>query len=299
MLNGKNVSSFEIIRRVYRDSGIKTELPYQDAVEWTVDCLDLIAVPMAYTPQIAFLTIEEYRAKLPCNYKQMTQATGALSNGRIFPMTESLNTFHPTNPVVNDNINLSTQGNTSANNVVIDLSYPIGYDAAGNPVFNFIGSNNSVSGLTPPSSNLSQTQTDTLFSLPGNLASGPTQQNYNPHTYSLNSDYIQTSYRDGYAAISYIAYPFDCEGFPMIPDDVNFKLAVQWYIQNRLDYVSFRTGDIADKVSAKSEQESLWYIGKAQNSGNAPNVDKMEGMRKTFTKLMLPSNWHKRAFNRS
>lgn len=280
------------------NSGLVTELPHQDAIEWAVDCLDLIGSPGIYTPQIAMLTIEDYRAKLPCNYKQMTQATGAHLNGRIFPMTESLNTFHPTNPVVNNNINLSTQNLLAPDNVVIDLSTPIGYDAAGNPVFNFLGSNNSVSGLTPPSSHLSQTQTDTLFSLPGNLTEGPTANHQFPQTYTLNDSYIFTSYKDGYALISYLAYPFDCEGFPLVPDDIKFKLALQWYIQEKLDYIQWRKGEIPDKIWAKSEQEAQWYMGAAQNSGIAPNIDKVEGMRKTFTKLMLPSNFHRRAFNR-
>ena len=277
MLQGKFINVNEVIRRVYRDSGLTSELPYQDAVEWVCDTIDLIDCPKALRPEVFIVTIENYKGKLPCNYHQMTHATGATSQGVIFDMTETGNTFHPTHNVVNENVNLSTSSVTW-NGLIVDTSDPVGVDSAGNPAFNF-------------------TSTSELTTLP--LATTELLSRGIPSTatYYLNSDYIFTSFETGFALISYLAYPFDCDGFPMIPDDIKFKLAVQWSIQERVDYMLWRTGAITDKVYQETSRQRDWYIGAAQNSGKMPSLNKMESMRKMFSKIMLRTDYHAHGFN--
>jgi len=279
MINGKYVSSNEIVRRVYRDSGITTELPYQDSIEWVVDCLDLINAPRAFQDNIAMIEIEDYKGKLPCNYRQMIHASGATENGLIFDMSYSQNTFHPTNTIVNNNSNLSTQGSLSTAQVLIDTTNPIGVDQAGNPVFNYINS-------------------ETNISFPGNLAEGVLAKVPSEATYKLNDSHIFTSFRTGYALISYNAYPFDCEGFPMVPDNIKFKLAVQWHIQERIDYILWRRDAISDKVWQTTSKERDWYMGAAQNEGKMPNIDNLESMRVMFTKYIQRPDLHNRAFSK-
>ena len=167
MLNGVYISANEVIRRVYRDSGMSSELPYADSVEWAVDCLDLINCPRSFRDEVALVTIEDYKGKLPCNYRQMIHATGATENGLIFDMSYSENTFHPTRNIVNGNVNLSTQGTLGISTVAIDTTNPIGVDQAGNPVFNYINS-------------------ETNISFPGNLAEGVLAKVPSQAEYKLN-----------------------------------------------------------------------------------------------------------------
>ena len=279
MLNGKFVSANEVIRRVYRDSGMSSELPYADSVEWAVDCLDLINCPRSFRDEVALVIIEDYKGKLPCNYRQMIHATGATENGLIFDMSYSENTFHPTRNIVNGNVNLSTQGTLGISTVAIDTTNPIGVDQAGNPVFNYINS-------------------ETNISFPGNLAEGVLAKVPSQAEYKLNDSHIFTSFRDGYALISYNAYPFDCDGFPLVPDNIKFKLALQWYIQERIDYILWRTGSLTDKVWQTTSKERDFYMGAAQNEGKMPNLDNLESMRVLFTKYIQRPDLHSRAFSK-
>lgn len=279
MLNGKFVSANEVIRRVYRDSGMSSELSYADSVEWAVDCLDLINCPRSFRDEVALVTIEDYKGKLPCNYRQMIHTTGATENGLIFDMSYSENTFHPTRNIVNGNVNLSTQGTLGISTVAIDTTNPIGVDQAGNPVFNYINS-------------------ETNISFPGNLAEGVLAKVPSQAEYKLNDSHIFTSFRDGYALISYNAYPFDCDGFPLVPDNIKFKLALQWYIQERIDYILWRTGSLTDKVWQTTSKERDFYMGAAQNEGKMPNIDNLESMRVMFTKIIQRPDLHNKAFSK-
>lgn len=277
MLNGKLVSAQEVIRRVLRDTPTSEPIPYSDAQEWAVDTLDLINTPRAYRPEVQTIVIEDYKGKLPCNYKQMTQATGANKFGGVFPMTYSQNTFHPTINGVDPATTISGQ-NTTWNGLVVDLNAPVGVDTAGNPVFNYI-----------TSSTLTSLPLEMVEMLKKNIPSNP--------TYTLNDDYIFTSFKEGHALLSYLAYPFDCDGYPMIPDDIKFKLALQWGIQEKLDYMLWRQQKISDSQMQYTTRQRDWYVGAAQSAGTALNLDDLESMRKTFTKIMLRQDLHKHGFS--
>ena len=276
MINGRYTSCYEVIRRVYRDTDITSEMDIQDAVEHSVDFLDLVNAPRVFRPEVALVTIEDYKGKLPCNYRQMTHATGATENGLIFDMSYSNNTFHPTHKIVNSNTNISTQG-TGWANLIIDTTNPIGVDQAGNPVFNFINSS-------------------IAMSLPAQLAEAVASRIPKDATYTLNDSYIFTSFREGYALLSYNAYPFDCEGLPMIPDNIVFKLGLQWYLQEKIDYKLYRENKITRDVFEKTVVERDWYVGKSQSEGNLPNIDNLESMRELFTKIVQRPDLHKFGF---
>lgn len=276
MLNGKQISAYSVIREVYRDSGLTSEVPVQDAVEWAVDCLDLIGCAKAYNREVIMLEVENFKAKLPCNYRQMIHASGANAQGMIFDLTFTGNTFHPTNQVANDNVNLSTQTITN-NGLIVDTSDPVGADSQGNPSFNYTNANT----LTTLFNGTTETISRSI----------PVQA-----TYYLNEDYIFTSYEEGYVLISYLAYPFDCQGFPLIPDDIKFRKAVQWYIQERIDYKLWRQDLIADKVYKETSKERDWYMGAAQTGSIMPSLDEMERLKNMFTKILLRADYHKVAF---
>ena len=266
MLNGKLVSCQEVIRRVLRDTPTSEPIPYSDAQEWAVDTLDLINTPRAYRPEVQTIVIEDYKGKLPCNYKQMTQATGANKFGGVFPMTYSQNTFHPTINGVDPATTIGGQ-NTTWNGLVVDLNAPVGVDTAGNPVFNYI-----------TSSTLTSLPLEMVEMLKKNIPSNP--------TYTLNDDYIFTSFKEGHALLSYLAYPFDCDGYPMIPDDIYFAEACAKYCTYMLDYQDWRKGQLPDKVFQKSESDYLWYVGAARGAANMPNTQQLERLKNITTRLI-------------
>ena len=106
-----------------------------------------------------------------------------------------------------------------------------------------------------------------------------------PVTYSLNNDFITLSAKEGKVCMSYWSILLDDEGYPMVPNDVSYVQAVTWYLTKKLDYISWRKGEISDKVFAKSEQEYEWYVAQASSRAKMPDVDKMENLKRQLLRL--------------
>jgi hypothetical protein len=277
MLNGKYVSSFEVIRNVIRDTEL-TKVKWQDALEWCATALDLIGVPHYLKNNIACIEIENYRGTLPCDFQQMTQASG-LSGCRQFPMRETTDSFHPIFTCTTDTNNTTgCNGPFAAGSNLIDTNTPIGQDANGNPTFNFMN--------------------DTNVTLPQAIAGGSgTVHCPDDATYRLNDNFIFTSFKEGRVLIAYKALPIDENGFPLVPDDEKFKLALQWYVTMKLDYILWRQGDITDKVFNYSEQQWAWYCGGAGNRAKIPSIDKMESWKNQMLHLIPRINQHSKFFS--
>lgn len=259
-LNGKYITSREIIDKVFRDNGYTIEIPWQDALEWIGEAMELIAAPMQYIPRIYIGIVEDYRAKLPCDFHKQTQIAGSYGGCYPFPMIETSGSFHPThetscqmdsvlnyfNGVLNDPTSLNSAQEA-----------PIGQDIAGNPVFEFDAGD---------------------FALNKNnvVLSNPDILNYNQ--YRLNNDFVFTNYKDGYVFLSYKAFPVDEEGFPLIPDHQRYKEAVTSFIRMKIDYLLWRKGDITADVFSHSEREWLFYVASASGAAKTPSIDKMQAM---------------------
>ena len=116
------------------------------------------------------------------------------------------------------------------------------------------------------------------------------------YTYRINAGNIETSFEDGFVELVYNGFEVDCNGFPMIPDDVKFEKAVESYLIERLDYLKWRRGELADKVYRKSEQERDWYIAAARSKGNLPSIDKMESWKNAMLRSIVKPNQHAHGF---
>lgn len=251
MLNGKYVSCAEIIREVYRDNKYSYELPWQDAIEWSVDAIELIGAPMALQPKQVCIAIENYRGMLPCDLSQITQVAGSFSGCWPFPMRSNTNTFHAvftcdTNQILPELI--QEAGISSA------ITDPIGVDISGNPVYATDAGNWALpETITDPRNN--------------SIAFDP--------TYTVNDNFIFTNFQTGFVFIAYKALPVDKDGFPLIPDNRRYKEAVKSFIRYKIDYILWRTDELTKDVYQDSEKEWLWYVGSAGNAARIPNVDGM------------------------
>ncbi len=115
-------------------------------------------------------------------------------------------------------------------------------------------------------------------------------------TYSVNNSYIFTSFDSGYVEISYMAFPTDSRGFPLIPEDAKYIKAVESYIIERVA----RRLWLQDRMSTDKykvlEQEWLWYVGSAKGSMNTLSLDQMESLKNQLTRLIPRSNLHDSGF---
>lgn len=54
------------------------------------------------------------------------------------------------------------------------------------------------------------------------------------HYYKVVGNYIQTSFETGYIKLHYYAVPVCNEGYPLIPDNANFRAGLEWHVIKRL-----------------------------------------------------------------
>lgn len=263
-LTSKQITTKEVIANVLRDNLYKQQdIEVSALIEWVSECLDLTGVPYALKDMIDCIKITDHRGNLPCDLHSINQMSGLTSGGIQFPIRETTNTFHP---LFLNNINGQS---------FINAQEPISYDSNGDPQFNF------------------SFQTETLAKETADVK----PYTYTDATYKLNDNHVFTSFPTGQLLLSYRAYPVDKEGYPLIPDNIKFKQAVQAYLRFKLDYRLWRKGEILREVFEYSEREYLWYVGAATTAGLMPSLDKMESWKNQMNSLIPKFNAHGNFFD--
>lgn len=107
-------------------------------------------------------------------------------------------------------------------------------------------------------------------------------------SYTIDNGWLTLSKKEGKVCLAYLAYPTDCDGFPMIPDDVTFKEAIKRYITKQIDYIKWRTNPTErayKELYEHSEQQYNWYIAAASNKAKMPDTNKIESIKRTLLRL--------------
>lgn len=111
-------------------------------------------------------------------------------------------------------------------------------------------------------------------------------------TYSMNNNYMITSFKTGWVFLSYKGLAVDEDCVPMIPDNVNVTLAVEYYIKAKyLDDLGSSNPRIQAQQN-KDEQEYCWYIGKAQAHMTAMTMDEYESFANSMSKFFDTQDYH-------
>ncbi len=119
----------------------------------------------------------------------------------------------------------------------------------------------------------------------------------NREYYKLQMNYIQTSFECGCITLHYWKRPVDCEGYPLIPDNENYKTALYWYnIAMMIDAgYEHKEGYKADYCMQKFE----FYGARAITEIKYPSVDRMEKLRQSFIRLVPPTHFYSDFFTNS
>lgn len=277
-LTGTYITSRQLIDEVMRDNQYTIEIPWEDAIEWIADAMELIKVPTQYIDERTIITVTDFRGSLPCNYHQITQVAGSFGGSYPFEMLDSSNTFHPTEKLCDmpDVFRYLNGENEPSGNSVEPI---IGTDINGNPIYQ----------LGPVQSNFA-------ISTPNAVVTQNMIAEY--ATYKINDSFIFTNFQNGCVYFAYKAFPIDDEdGFPLIPDHTSYKKAVGAYVRARIDFLLWRKGDCTKDVYDDAETQWCWYVGKAQNTARIPTLDQMESI-KNMSKL-VQNRFHHRNFFRN
>lgn len=111
------------------------DLSLERAVAYSIDFLRIVGMPQIYEEKVTILTIEDYRALLPCDYHQMIQVRKHKTNETFRYSTDN---FHLGNHKGSPDLTYKTQGRviyTSLKDGEIECSYrAIAVDSEGYPL---------------------------------------------------------------------------------------------------------------------------------------------------------------------
>ena len=219
MINGyKSVKT--IIAKVYRDLNIQEEDRWVAMVEWAAEALLFIGAFPQFQPKTEILTVENYKASLPCDYYKTVQIMYGTT-----PLIAATGSFDTTN----------------------------GCDDCG-----ALGTRHAL-------------------------------------VYTINDSYIFTNF-NGDICLSYLAFPVDEDGFPLVPDNVSFSEAVFRYIGMKLSYPDYISGKLNPNIYRDMEMDWNAKCMQARGKANMPDVDKMQSIMNQFVRMIPDINAHAAGF---
>lgn len=292
-MTSKFTSLSELIERVYRTTEIES-IPWQDAAEDVLDVLRLIGVPQSYVHKTTNgqmenpvpIVIDNFRGELPFDLAtpgpcRLIQLDSSYNIYSFKPMIESTDLFYQSPTVIEEN-NTSVRDYASA---LVATSLQLKMDEAQTEIDN--------GDLTDATETLNDVIDDIEQAQGRIVTSSKTNQDF-VAKYKLNSNYIFTNFKEGFVEMSYGAYPVDSFGMPMIPDNIRFIKAVEWYLISRMDYKKWRStrNPNDEKMWRESDRESLWYISSARSAARQPSLDMMESIKRMILRSIPKINEH-------
>lgn len=115
--------------------------------------------------------------------------------------------------------------------------------------------------------------------------------------YSVEGCYFKTTFRKGCVVISYKKHVTDEDGLDMVPDNESLKMALfhfcmyRWFMQRMM-----MKEDGAGNIMNFHKQEFLTYSKKAKADLTSPDLDEMENIKNTMSRLVPRSNFYDRGF---
>jgi len=115
-------------------------------------------------------------------------------------------------------------------------------------------------------------------------------------SYSINNNFIFASIENGLLQMSYLAIATDDDGYPLLPDDTNFLLALEWYIKCQYYTKLWEEGNLEDKRLQHAEQEYAWAVGRLSAKMKMLSLGKAEAFFNTMNQLLPRTNEFSKRF---
>ena len=114
-------------------------------------------------------------------------------------------------------------------------------------------------------------------------------------SFTLNPNYILTTFETGELLVSYRAFPTDDDGFPLVPDNQYFKEGLFWYCYRQMILRGHKP-----KTEGLSYEfaDNKWrfYCSAARNKANYPDLSGYQRFREVWVNL-IPRNLDKLGFD--
>ena len=109
-------------------------------------------------------------------------------------------------------------------------------------------------------------------------------------TYMVQSNIMTTSFKDGYVEVAYQALPTDEDGFPLVPDNMDFREALRYYIIYRHLENLWSIGKVTDKVFNYIDTKKCFYMGAAQADMQLSGMDHVGAVMNSINRLIVNTN---------
>lgn len=291
----KLTSVKSVIAKVFTDLDLQEETHrVSDMIEWAGEALEKIGAFPYFVNKVTglegrpLLELSNYQCKLPCDFYSLIQMTySENANGPFLPMrysTGHFETFGDTEDITNTTI-------TPAESDIITFTmqlYDLTYDAA----LTYLNDNPEKRVLIAAMVSDGYAK---VVNVDHNLGNPLTTTE--DITYVIAHNYIKTNVRTGYIMMAYQAIPTDCDGYPMIPDEISFKEAIYWYITMKMMYPKWTEGRVRDAVYYDARRSWNYYCKQAYGDALMPNADKLESIKNAWVRLVPEINEHRSGFS--
>lgn len=326
----RTTSSASVIAKIYRDLGNTIQIAdwEQDAFEWIGEALEHIGAGVQLQKKEDSLTISSFKAPLPTDLVQLIDVYYAPS---VDDSTETGYTVAAVVAGVAGTLSLTIDGtaysaafDTSASNTAdvwagahASTLSALGITATADSgtislVVDDLDETISVTDSSSGGMTATLTTTAAVKTIadatkyPLNRSGATIHQgihttirgdspSFTGESYILNPDYIHASFETGFLFISYMAYPLDSNGFPLIPDDISYKEAAFWYIMKKLMMRGWQHPAGLDYGYA----EAMWqkYCTQARNAANMPDIGQYEQFTRVWRNLVMPPSSREQFFD--
>jgi hypothetical protein len=119
-------------------------------------------------------------------------------------------------------------------------------------------------------------------------------QNTTAAAYDIRMDYLQTTEESMFVKIHYMALPVDEEGYPLIPNQTEYKEALYWYVMKKLIGSGFQHPVIPATLQGIEYCEKKYetYAGRALGEIKMPDQDRMYKLWTSTVRLIPPTHFH-------
>jgi len=291
----KLTSVKSVIAKVFTDLDLQEETHrVSDMIEWAGEALEKIGAFPYFVNKVTglegrpLLELSNYQCKLPCDFYSLIQMTySENANGPFLPMRYSTGHFE----TAGDTEDITNTTITPAESDIVTFTmqlYDLTYDAA----LTYLNTNPEKRVLI--ASMISDGYAK-VVNIDHNLGNPLTTTE--DITYVIAHNYIKTNVRTGYIMMAYQAIPTDCDGYPMIPDEISFKEAIYWYITMKMMYPKWAEGRIRDAVYYDARRSWNYYCKQAYGDALMPNADKLESIKNAWVRLVPNLKEHASGFS--
>jgi hypothetical protein len=127
----------------------------------------------------------------------------------------------------------------------------------------------------------------------------PSKSSFLGNSYRIQGNLIYFSFEKGKVTLSYKAIPVDSDGIPLIPDNQNFLMAMEWYVKVRVFSIMADLGKLPVQSLNRAEQEYAWYVGKYQTSMKMNSLGKAERLLNSLNTLVMKTHEFQNGFRRT